>query len=591
MKRFILLTAILGVFSLSAVAQQQNARTITVKGYVQDAEGQSLQGAVVQAVSESASTKAGADGTFQLDVTSYCKYVEASYEGYVSAQAEIDGSMIIFRLKVDKKYASNKAKAEKAAQKEAAERAKVAEAARIEAEKEAARIAAEKEAARILAEKEAMRIAAEKEAARVAAEKAVAEEAARIAAEKEKERLAAEAKAKAEEEARVAAEKAKAEEAARIAAEQEKARLIAEAKAKAAEEARIAAEKAKAEEAARIAAEQEKERLAAEAKAKAAEEARIAAEQEKARIIAEAKATAEEERARIIAEAKEAAKAEVARLLAEQQATMQQPAPQQVVAQPVQPQVVVQPTPQATVQQPVTQPQPQVAVQQTAPKKEYIASQDEDMVPLEKKPNKPLKKNRFGQMLEFGFMATTQNIQNIEALDMALSLNYAIGCNFNNIVFLGVGTGIIWNIDGGLQEMGMPDVNGGNYNNYYPEMEIGALPLATFSIPAYLHFRVNMSRDTKVAPYFALTGGAEFSPIREEYHPTPNHQLTYNQMTIFGKASLGINFRIGQKSAIYVGVGYRIDNRWGARIYSGDSQVYPNKYFVHGVTANLGFLF
>ncbi len=586
MKKLTLLTAILGLFTLSAIAQQQNVRTITVKGYVQDAEGQSLQGAVIRAVSESASTKAGADGKFQLDVTSYCKYVEASYEGYVTTQAEIDGSMIIFRLNIDKKYAKNKEKAAKAAQKEAAEKAKAAE---------AARIAAEQEAARLIAEREAARIAAEQEAARIAAEKVAAEEAARLAAEQEKQRLIAEAKAKAAEEARIAAEKAAAEEAARIAAEQEKQRLIAEAKAKAVEEARIAAEKAKAEEAARIAAEQEKQRLLAEAKAKAEEDARIAAEKEKARIIAEAKKQAEEERARIIAEAKAQAQAEAARLAAQQQSAQvvvaPQPAPQQVVAQPA---------PQSVVQQPVVQQQtttaapvqqPQVVAQQTSQKYETASNRDEDMVPLEKKSKKPLKKNRFGQMLEFGFMATARDIQNIEALDMAVSLNYAIGCNFNNMVFLGVGTGIIWNIDGGMQEMDVQGGPSGGSSSYYPDMEIGALPLAKFSVPAYLHFKVNMSRDTKVAPYFALTAGAEIAPIREEYNPTPNHRLSYNQMSIFGKASLGVNFRIGDKSAMYIGIGYRIDNRYGARLFSGDPDVYAVRYWVHGLTANLGFLF
>ena len=546
MKKFILLTAILGVFSLSAVAQQQNVRTVTVKGYVQDADGQSLQGAVVKAVSETASTKAGADGTFQLDVTSYCKYVEASYEGYVTTQAEIDGSMIIFRLNIDKKYAKNKEKAAKAAQKEAAEKAKAAEAARIAAEQEAARLAAEREAALILAKQEAERMAAEKEAARLAAEKAAAEEAARIAAEQERARLIAEAKKQAEEEARLAAEKAKAEEAARIAAEQEKARLI------------------------------------AEAKKQAEEEARLAAEKEKERILAEAKAQAEKERARIIEEAKAQAQAEAARLAAQQQSAQvvvaPQPAPQQVVAQPA---------PQSVVQQQVAT----TAPQQTSQKYETASNRDEDQVPLEKKPKKPLKKNRFGQMLEFGFMATARDIQNIEALDMAASLNYAIGCNFNNMIFLGVGTGIIWNIDGGMQEMDEQGGPSGGSSYYYPDMEIGALPLATFSIPAYLHFKVNMSRDTKVAPYFALTAGAEIAPIREEYHPTPNHTLSYNQMSLFGKASLGVNFRIGDKSAMYIGIGYRIDNRYGARLYSGDPDVYPVKYWVHGLTANIGFLF
>ena len=197
MKRFILLTAIFGIVSLSAVAQQQ-ATLRTIKGYVFNAEGDAMPGADVKAVADSAATKAGADGTFSIEVTQFVKFLEASCEGYISAQAEIDGTMMVFKLQVDKKYAANKAKAEKAARKaaeaEAIEKAKAAEAARIAAEKEAARLAAEREAALILAKQEAERLAAEK---------ARAEEEARLAA----------AKAKAEEEARIAAAaKAKAEE-------------------------------------------------------------------------------------------------------------------------------------------------------------------------------------------------------------------------------------------------------------------------------------------------------------------------------------------------------------------------------------------
>ena len=158
MKRFILLTAIFGIVSLSAGAQQQ-ATLRTIKGYVFNAEGDAMPGADVKAVADSAATKAGADGTFSIEVTQFVKFLEASYEGYISAQAEIDGTMMVFKLQVDKKYAANKAKAEKAARKaaeaEAIEKAKAAEAARIAAEKEAARLAAEREAALILAKQEA----------------------------------------------------------------------------------------------------------------------------------------------------------------------------------------------------------------------------------------------------------------------------------------------------------------------------------------------------------------------------------------------------------------------------------------------------
>lgn len=229
--------------------------TRPVRGVVFDNNGIPMAGAKLVAIGSTDSTLSGADGTFEMMVSPYTKLIEASKEGFISAQAEVDGSYLVFKLQVDKKYAENKAKAE-----------------------EEARKAAEAEKARLAAEAEAQRLAAEKA---------------------EQERRAAEARAKAEEEKRIAAEKAAAEKAeqARIAAEEKKrleeerriaAERAAAERAEKAEQARIAAEKAAAEKA-------EKARLAAEAKAKAEEEKRLAAEKaaaekaEAARQLAEAK--------------------------------------------------------------------------------------------------------------------------------------------------------------------------------------------------------------------------------------------------------------------------------------------------------------
>ena len=572
MKRLVLLTAILGLFSLSAIAQGSR----TVKGYVQDANAQALPGAVVKAVSESASTKAGSDGAFELEVTSYCKFVEASFEGYITSQAEIDGSIIIFRLNIDKKYAKNKAKAEKAA--------------RIAAEQEAARLAAQQEAARIAAQQEAARLAAQQEAARIAAEKAKVEEAARIAAQQEAARLAAQQEA-----ARIAAEKAKAEEAARIAVQQEAARLVAQQeaariaaeKAKAEEAARLAAEKAKAEEAARIAAQKEAERIAAE-KIKAAEEARL--EAEKARIAAE-KALAEE-RARMAAEKaqlEEQIRLAVEKAIAEERTRL---AAQTNSVQPTQ-QVAVQP--QKVAQQPIQQPiQQQIAQQSTAVvRNQAITSvpNDEDQVPLEKKAKKPVKKNRFGQAIEFGYLATTKSINDIEGFDSAATLYYALGGSFcNNLIFFGVGTGVIWNFGYSRPEYVTSD--NVNTSEYYPYEDIGALNLSYISIPVYLYLKVNMAKDAKVAPFFSLMGGSEIDPISNVQSFRYGRQLeNFYQTTIFGRASLGLNFRLGNKTSMYIGVGYHLDSRWGGETISGNPDILPIRCNIHGITANLGFTF
>ena len=243
--RKVVITLIMTLLTVAGIAQN----TRVVNGIVQTSDGKPIVGATIKAVDEDVTTTSTVGGAFEVRVSPYCKFVEASIEGYTNGRAEIDGSYIIFRLKFDKKYAEEKAKAE-------AERKAAEEQARIEAEK--ARIAAEKEAA---AKAEAERRAQEQ--ARIEAEKA------RIAAEKEA-AAKAEAERKAQEQARIEAEKA------RIAAEKEAA-AKAEAERRAQEQARIEAEKA------RIAAQKqaEAERIAAQ---KQAEAERIA--KEKAEIAA-----------------------------------------------------------------------------------------------------------------------------------------------------------------------------------------------------------------------------------------------------------------------------------------------------------------
>ena len=282
MKRFLLLVlCVLATFAGFAQSER------VVRGVVMDANDAPLVDATVKAVGSSEIIKSGPGGMFTMTVSPFVKFIEASFEGYVTMQGEIDGSYLIFRLKEDKKYWDNKAKAE-AEKAKAEEAARIAEEKRLAAEKAAAeKAAAEKakadEAARIAEEK---RLAAEKaKAEKAAAEKAKAEETARIA---EQKRLAAE-KAKAE---KAAAEKAKAEAAARLAEqkrlEQER---IAEEKRLAAEKAKAekaAAEKAKAEAAARLA---EQKRLEQE---RIAEEKRIAAEKAKAAKVVTEKANVDE---------------------------------------------------------------------------------------------------------------------------------------------------------------------------------------------------------------------------------------------------------------------------------------------------------
>ena len=194
MKR-ILFLLFCGLLPLMVVAQN----TRPVRGVVFDASGVPMVGATLTAIGSTDKTTSSADGTFEMMVSPYTKSIEASKEGFVSATAEVDGSYLVFKLAVDKKYLENKAKEEEAARLAAEAKAKAEEEARLAEER---RIAAEKlaaeraEQARLAAEAKARQ---EAEQARLAEEQRLAQQALLS----EKEREAMEAKRVAQEARRV----------------------------------------------------------------------------------------------------------------------------------------------------------------------------------------------------------------------------------------------------------------------------------------------------------------------------------------------------------------------------------------------------
>ena len=121
MKRIVLIL-LCTVFPLMVVAQA----TRPVRGVVFDVQGIPMADATLTAVGSAESTTSKGDGTFEMMVSPYTKFIEAKKEGFISAQAEVDGSYLVFKLAVDKKYLENKAKAE--------EEARLAELAKAKAE-------------------------------------------------------------------------------------------------------------------------------------------------------------------------------------------------------------------------------------------------------------------------------------------------------------------------------------------------------------------------------------------------------------------------------------------------------------------------
>lgn len=127
MKRLLLLLCVmLPCFSM--------AQGRIVKGIVFGPNDTPIEGVAVCAVGSTESTTTDKGGNFELSVSPYATFVEAKMEGFITSRAEIDGSFLMIRLKQDKKYWEEKAKAETAHLK-AEEEARIAEQKRIEAEK------------------------------------------------------------------------------------------------------------------------------------------------------------------------------------------------------------------------------------------------------------------------------------------------------------------------------------------------------------------------------------------------------------------------------------------------------------------------
>ena len=130
--RKILTTILLMLLSFSVGAQ---SNTVVVKGFTRDAEGRALIGVKIEAVGENISTISSQGGAFELRVSPYCRYVKATLEGYFDVMAEIDGTILVFRMKYDAQYVENKAKAEKEAQLAAEKSAKQEKRAQAKAER------------------------------------------------------------------------------------------------------------------------------------------------------------------------------------------------------------------------------------------------------------------------------------------------------------------------------------------------------------------------------------------------------------------------------------------------------------------------
>ncbi len=88
------------LFSLTVSAQNNRL----VRGVVFDDSRKPMEGVVILADMSGEKTETLRDGTFQISIPQFSKKITASLDGFISHSLEVDGSYLVFTLKVDKDY-------------------------------------------------------------------------------------------------------------------------------------------------------------------------------------------------------------------------------------------------------------------------------------------------------------------------------------------------------------------------------------------------------------------------------------------------------------------------------------------------------
>ena len=103
----------------SFVASAQNNRV--VRGVVFDDTRKPMEGVVILADMSGEKTETLRDGTFQISIPQFSKKITASLDGFISHSLEVDGSYLVFTLKVDKDYTKRLAAQRRLREKEVAD--------------------------------------------------------------------------------------------------------------------------------------------------------------------------------------------------------------------------------------------------------------------------------------------------------------------------------------------------------------------------------------------------------------------------------------------------------------------------------------
>lgn len=169
---------------------------------------------------------------------------------------------------------------------------------------------------------------------------------------------------------------------------------------------------------------------------------------------------------------------------------------------------------------------------------------------------------------------------------MMLNINYMGGYRFGPHLFVGIGTGLDFDIFGGdgmwpsYREYYYHKMSGCNCDIY----SHGDFPLNIVTIPVYAHIRTYLSKK-RCAPFFGFSGGMRIST--DTNNSNNDVGLSSSIMHAMGEVSMGLNIRCSNSFALNFQIGFPFGTY---DIYNFEAQS-MGKAFDFGYTARVGFLF
>ena len=158
---------------------------------------------------------------------------------------------------------------------------------------------------------------------------------------------------------------------------------------------------------------------------------------------------------------------------------------------------------------------------------------------------------------------------------------YTMGYRFNNQVYLGVGAGVSFNVDGGKAVRSVEaTISNQNLNG-----EI--LNPSLISVPVFAYFKTNFI-DRRCSPFFALAAGGNLSG--KQTLLLDLCEVQYDTMGAFVNPQLGINFRTTTKTSIYLSAGFQCFTQPACIKYTGYNAVFRST-LGYGVDFHFGFTF